>query len=341
MALGTAHAYDFFALPLSERQLISHVRRQAAKLRLRKDAHGTVVAGIGDDSSVLRIPPDHEVLLTTDFSLEGVHFRREWHPPDSVGHRCLTRGLSDVAAMGGEPVAAFLSLALPRELPQPWVNQFLQGFLRLAKKFNVSLAGGDTSESPAGVLADIVVVGSVPKGTAVLRSGAKPADRIYVTGELGGSAAVLNLLFAGKRLDPKSVPSHFFPVPRINVGRVLREKKIATAMIDVSDGLSTDLAHICEESGVGAGILSSELPRATINRCKVDPQVALHGGEAYELLFTASPKTLVPKRISGVSITCIGEITKAKGMVLVDADGSRSGLKSQGWQHFQQPSPDK
>lgn len=243
--------------------------------------------------------------------------------------------------MGGEPVAAFLSLALPRELPQPWVNQFFQGFLRLANKFNVSLAGGDTSQSPAGVLADIVVVGSVRKGTAVLRSGAKPGDRIYVTGELGGSAAALSLLFSRRRLNPKSVFSHFFPVPRINVGRILCKNKIAAAMIDVSDGLSTDLAHICEESRVGAEIFSSQLPRATINLCKVDPQFARHGGEAYELLFTARPKTVVPKRIAGVSITCIGEITKAKGMVLVDADGDRSVMKSQGWQHFQQPAPDK
>lgn len=341
MALGTAHAYDFFALPLSERQLISRVRRQAGGLRLRKGAHGRVVAGIGDDCAVLRIPTNHDTLVTTDFSLEDVHFRREWHPPDSVGHRCLTRGLSDIAAMGGEPVAAFLSLALPRELPQPWVNQFFQGFLRLAKSFNVSLAGGDTSQSPAGVLADIVVVGSVRKGTTVLRAGAKPGDRIYVTGELGGSAAALSLLFSRRRLNPKSVFSHFFPVPRINVGRILCKNKIATAMIDVSDGLSTDLAHICEESRVGAEIFSSELPRAKINHRKVDLQFALHGGEAYELLFTARRKTVVPKRIAGVSITCIGEITKAKGMVLVDADGDRSVMKSQGWQHFQQPAPDK
>lgn len=300
-----------------------------------------MVAGVGDDCAVLRIPTNHDTLVTTDFSLEGMHFRREWHPPESVGHRCLTRGLSDIAAMGGEPMAAFLSLALPRGLPQRWVDQFLQGLSRLAKQFNVSLAGGDTSESPVGVLADIMVVGSVPKGTAVLRSGAKTGDRIYVTGELGGSAAALKLLFSGRRLDPQSVPCHFFPVPKINVGRILREKKIATAMIDISDGLSTDLGHICEESGVGAEVFSSQLPLATINRSKVDLQFALHGGEAYEVLFTARHRAAVPRRIAGVAITCIGEITQAKRLALVDADGSRSELKNQGWQHFQQPSPDK
>src|SRR5437660_7709596 len=123
-----------------------------------------VVVGIGDDASVLRVPKDHEILVTTDFSLEDVHFRREWQPPESVGHRCLARGLSDIAAMGGEPMAAFLSLALPAKLPQKWVDQFLKGLLKLAEKFDVSFAGGDIAESPRGVAADIVVVGSVPTG---------------------------------------------------------------------------------------------------------------------------------------------------------------------------------
>src|SRR6185437_5358779 len=113
-----------------------------------------------------------EALVTTDFSLENVHFKRTWHPPESVGHRCLARGLSDIAAMGGEPLAAFLSLAVPRNLPQSWVDGFVRGLLKLADQFQVSLAGGDTAESPGGVLADIVVLGSVPKGEAVLRSGA-------------------------------------------------------------------------------------------------------------------------------------------------------------------------
>src|SRR2546428_8522606 len=133
---------------------------------------------IGNDSAVLKIPKGHQALVTTDFSLEGVHFRREWHPPESVGHRCLARGLSDIAAMGGEPMAAFLSLALPAKLPQKWVDQFLKGLLKLAKRFNVQLAGGDTAESPQSVLSDIVVVGSVPQDKAVLRSGAQPRDRI-------------------------------------------------------------------------------------------------------------------------------------------------------------------
>jgi thiamine-monophosphate kinase len=297
------------------------------------------VTGIGDDCAVLRVPAGHEMLVTTDFSLEGVHFRREWHPPASVGHRCLVRGLSDIAAMGGEPTAAFLSLALPAKLPQKWVDRFLNGLLKLAKQFNVTLAGGDTSESPDGVLADIVVVGSIPKAKAILRSGARPGDRLYVTGELGVSAATLDLLFSGprKKLKLSLFANHFFPTPRIHVGRILREKRIAAAMIDISDGLSTDLSHICEESGVGAEVWADAIPRASILGREVDLQFALHGGEAYELLFTARPTTKVPKHIAGVPINCVGEITKRKRkpLVLVGKDLTRSELKIWGWQHFQ------
>jgi thiamine-monophosphate kinase len=343
LAAHTDSAYHFFALPLPERKLISRLRRQARGPRISKRATGLIVTGIGDDCAVLHVPAGHEMLVTTDFSLEGVHFRREWHPPESVGHRCLTRGLSDIAAMGGAPLAAFLSLALPAKLPQKWGDRFLKGLLKLAKQFSVTLAGGDTSESLNGVLADIVVVGSVPKGNAILRSGARPGDRIYITGELGGSAATLDLLFSGRRkkLKPGLFANHFFPTPRIHVGTILREKAIATAMIDISDGLSTDLSHICDESEVGAEVWAEALPRATIAGREVDLKLALHGGEAYELLFTAQPATKVPMRIAGVPVTCIGEMTKRKRLALVGADGTRSELKIRGWQHFQQSSPHK
>jgi thiamine-monophosphate kinase len=295
-----------------------------------------VIAGIGDDCSILRIPAGHEALVTTDFSLEGVHFRREWHPPRSVGHRCLARGLSDIAAMGGEPLAAFLSLALPAKLPQKWVDDFTTGLLALATQFGVVLAGGDTASSPAGILADIMVVGSVPKGKAIMRSGARPGDLLYVTGALGGAAAALDLLYAGIKVKPAFSPPHFFPEPRIEAARVLREKKIARSMIDISDGLSTDLSHICDESGVGAEIYETEIPRATVGAPPrmVEHKFALHGGDDYELLFTASPTTRVPRKIGGVMISRIGEITKKKGMRLVLSDGRSAELKPHGWQHF-------
>ena len=318
-------------MPLAEKSLIARIRRQAHKQR-------SILTGIGDDCAVLRVPSGHEALLTTDFSLEGIHFRREWHPAESVGHRCLTRGLSDIAAMGGVPIAAFLSLALPRNLPQQWVDGFMDGLHTLARKFGVALAGGDTAESPDGVLSDIVVLGSVPQGKAILRSGAHPGDRIYVSGALGGSAATLRRMMEkpDRKLNPRDFSRHFFPEPRLNLGRILREKNLASAMIDTSDGLSTDLAHICEESGVGAEILAEAIPLASIGKPprQVDLRFALHGGEDYELLFTAPPRKRVPRRIAGVPITHIGHITRGKQIDLVNRDGEGFALVPQGWEHF-------
>src|ERR1019366_4045441 len=233
-------------MPAKELVLIQRIRLSAAK-------GGTNAAvGIGDDCAVLDIPRGHQALVTTDFTLEDIHFRRAWHPADSVGHRCLARGLSDIAAMGGIPRAAFLSLALPSDLPQRWVDDFLAGFLKLARQHSVTLAGGDTAQSPAGILADIIVLGSVPSGKSILRSGARAGDIIYASGTLGASVATLQELRNGKKLRPLAHPRHFYPDPRIALGQYLREKKLASAMIDTSDGLSTDLRHICDESGVGA-----------------------------------------------------------------------------------------
>ncbi len=328
-------------MPLGEKALIEQIRRLAWTGRRtgkgsERTSRSAVRAGIGDDCAVLRIPSGHETLVTTDFSLEGIHFRRDWHSPQTVGHRCLARGLSDIAAMGGTPVAAFLSLALPKDLPQPWVDQFLRGLVALAQEHQVTLAGGDTAESPTGVLADIIVVGSVPRGKSILRSGARPGDRIYVSGELGGAATALAEMQAGKEVDPAAHKRHFSPEPRIDVGRVLREKAMATAMIDMSDGLSTDLAHICKESGVGANIAVGLIPRAKAGkpRRQVDLELALHGGEDYELLFTVRPSKKIPPLISGVPVTQIGVITKTPGITIRHGSGGHSSLQPRGWEHF-------
>jgi thiamine-monophosphate kinase len=284
------------------------------------------------------MPAGHDSLVTTDFSLEGIHFRRDWHPPESVGHRCLERGLSDIAAMGGEPVAAFLSLALPRDLSQAWVRRFFRGLIGLAEKYGVTLAGGDTAESPNGVLADIVVIGSVPKGRAILRSGARPGDRIFVSGELGGSAAAVMRMMARptKKVNPREYPRHFYPEPRVNVGRILRQRGMASAMIDTSDGLSTDLAHLCEESGAGAELDAALIPRAKVGKPtrEVDLDLALHGGEDYELLFTARPGIRVPRQIAGVAVTQIGVMTRRK-IVVSNSKGVEDELEPRGWEHFQ------
>jgi len=324
---------------IAEKALIAQIRRMAKSAK-----NPFIPTGIGDDCAVLRMMGGRgkekykDTLVTTDFTLEGIHFRRDWHSPESVGHRCLARGLSDIAAMGGEPVAAFLSLALPRDLPQSWVGRFARSLISLAERHGVTLAGGDTAESPNGILADIVVVGTVPKGKAVLRSGARAGDLIYVSGELGGSAAaVWEMRKKPKRkLNPRNYPRHFFPEPRIELGRILREKGLATAMIDTSDGLSTDLAHICGESVAGAEIASELIPRASVGKParEVDRQFALHGGEDYELLFTAPPGKRVPSRIAGIPITRIGRITRGKDIILMSRSGVGYELHPRGWEHF-------
>src|SRR6185437_13606400 len=205
-----------------------------------------------------------------------------------------------------------------------------RGLLSLARKFPLPLAGGDTAQSPGGVLADIVVLGSAPRGTAVPRSGARPGDSLYVTGELGGAALVLERLLRGsrKKVQASRHPACFFPVPRLATGRMLRERKLAAAMIDISDGLSTDLRHLCEESGVGARVYAEQVPAAG---GPTNLRLALHGGEDYELLFAARHK--LPARIGGVRVTRIGEVTRGNKVVLVRGGKPRD-LEPGGWEHF-------
>jgi len=312
----------------SERSFIRQIRRMAGTL-----ASSAVKTGIGDDCAVLRPKPGFELLVTTDLCIENLHFRRAWHPAQVVGHRCLARGLSDIAAMGGEPLACFLSLGLPANLPQAWANGFLRGLLALARRYKVQLAGGDVSSAPQ-ITADIVVTGQVPHGKAILRSGARPGDRIYVTGSLGASAATLKQHFAGKKIKPEKSNPHFYPTPRLEVGNWLRKHHLATAMIDISDGLSVDLAHICQESGVAAIVSSNKIPIGK----NADLELALHGGEDYELLFTASKRAKVPSHIAGVAITQIGEIRNRRdyssAIQILGDNGRVRALHQRGWEHL-------
>lgn len=312
-------------MPKSESDLIRAIRDRA------KQRRGSVTIGIGDDCAVLRPRAGEELVVTTDLSLEGTHFRREWHEARSVGHRCLARGLSDIAAMGAKPMAAFLSLAVPADTPQAWMDDFFKGFLALADRYETTLAGGDVSQAQSGIVADVMVLGSAKRGRALLRSTARVNDIIYVTGALGASAAVLDAMVAGKQ-PPRSEDSrrHFYPEPRIAVGDFLAKRKLARAMIDCSDGLSVDLGHICEESGVGA-IVNRDLlpiaPGATLEQ-------ALHGGEDYELIFTAPVKAKIPVEIDGVPVTEIGWITRERGLYVSDLRNPPQPLEPRGWQHF-------
>lgn len=316
-----------------------------------------VVLGIGDDCAILRPPAGSEVLVTTDLTLEGRHFRRDLHPPESVGHRCLARGLSDLAAMGATPLAAFLSLALPAPMVataegRAWIEHFFAGLQGLAEMHRVTLAGGDTSESPGGknatILADIVLVGTAPKGEALRRSGAAAGDALYVTGQLGGAAAELTTMLKRRRriLRVSTTEGHpqLFPEPRLDAGEALLRRRLATACIDLSDGLSTDLTHLCRASGLTAEIDQAALPiHPLAARLGTDAalQAALHGGEDYELLFAAPSSILMPTSLAGVPVTRIGSLKKRRSgrpmVTILAPDGSRAELKAAGWEHFSRP----
>jgi thiamine-monophosphate kinase len=313
-----------------EREFIELLRRSAQR---RRNKVPGLKHGIGDDCAVLAHTPRKDLLVTTDLFLEGTHFRRKWQDAAAVGHKALARGLSDVAAMGGTPRFVFLSLAIPRTTSNSWLSKFLDGLLRLAAESNVTLAGGDTGASAAGFLADVMVLGEVPRGRAVLRSGARDGDEVWVSGNLGTAAVGLAALEGGRKLRPSdpAFRAFCFPAPRLRIGDYLREHRLASAMMDLSDGLSIDLARLCEASGLGAEINAASIPRLA----PTSLHEALHGGEDFELLFTVPPRlsSRVPRSIGGVPLTCIGRIVSGKKLWLMEENRKRS-LPILGFQHF-------
>jgi thiamine-monophosphate kinase len=258
---------------------------------------GTGLAqGIGDDCAVFRPRPNEDLVFTTDFVIEGQHFTLDTHTAGDVGHKALARSLSDLAAMGANPAFCLVSLAFPRTVDSRWVRGFYKGLMALAARYKIALAGGDLARSER-ITVDVMCCGRTPRGRAMLRSTARPGDFIYVTGELGGAAAgLISKRGANWRRQKR-------PEPRIDAGLKLRS--LATAGMDLSDGLSLDLHRLCEESKCGATIYG-QLPVAR----GASLEQALHGGEDYELLFTAAPPSKVPKKIAGLPATRIGVITK-------------------------------
>lgn len=304
-----------------------------------------VTLAIGDDAALWRPKPMSETILTCDWFLEGTHFLRAKHPPHCVGWKCLARAVSDVAAMGGTPQCFLLSLALPRGLAGHWLDEFLRGLHRASQHFASPLAGGDSTRRPQ-VLISVTVVGEVKSGRAVLRSGAQPGDMIFSSGRLGEAELGLRLLRnSRKRLNLKNplLKKHLYPEPRIALGRWLAENRLASAMMDLSDGLSTDLPRLCSASRVGARVFAARVPSVQPefvprNLTADLRKLALHGGDDYELLFTASPKKVkgIPRSFGGVPITAIGEITRSRAVVLADENGQEQLLPSRGWDPFRQ-----
>jgi thiamine-monophosphate kinase len=325
---------------LGEETLLGRIEAIAARTGICSSG---VRLGIGDDASVFRGSRGFEQVLTCDWFLEGTHFLRDKHPPDAVGWKCLARALSDVAAMGGVPRCFLLSLALPASHTGQWLDEFLQGLRRAAKRFGCVLTGGDTTQR-ADILINVTVVGEVRTGRTVLRSGARPGDILFVSGRLGEAELGLNLIRKSKgRVDSRDLVlrKHLYPEPRLALGRWLGEKRPASAMMDLSDGLSTDLPRLCSASGVGARLTASNIPVVRMRKrgrrgdaAALD--LALHGGDDYELLFTvpSGKRKQIPCSFRGIPITAIGEITKQPALVLMDERGREIPLPNRGWDPF-------
>ncbi|HEV3419978.1 MAG TPA: thiamine-phosphate kinase [Candidatus Acidoferrum sp.] len=303
---------------------------RAQKLRL----------GIGDDAALWNPKAGFVSILTSDWFLEGSHFLREKHPPDSVGWKCLARAASDIAAMGGTPRCFLLNLALPAAATGNWLKGFLRGLRRAAKSLDCILAGGDTTWSKQ-ILISVTVIGEIREGREVLRSGARPDDLLYVSGTLGEAEHGLRLLGEKRgRIDPKNVAmrKHLYPEPRLELGRWLAERKLATAMMDVSDGLSSDLPRLCAASGVGALIDPAKLPVLRGLPLEHARQLTLHGGDDYELLFTVSPRNLalLSAKFQKLRLTQIGKITADRGVRIIGKNGRPVPLRVAGWDPFRQ-----
>lgn len=321
----------------SEFEFIENIRQRYS---LRK---------IGDDCAVLPKDFKTDLVVTTDLLVEDVDFRREWTTPEFLGHKALAVSLSDVAAMGAKPVWSMLSLGIPASVwKTDFVDKFYDGYFRLARKFEVEIVGGDVSRTPDKIVVDSIAAGEVAKEKAVLRSGAQAGDLIYVTGELGGAAAGLKLLENGVRYnDEAKIWQHNLmlkqlqPQPQVQAARDLNEYNRATAMIDLSDGLSGDLMHVCRASGVGAKIFADRIPLhknllSVTDSFEEKLNLALNGGEDFELLFTINPKKnfRVENTPKINHFFRIGEVTANAEMIeLIIGDETRV-LQSKSFRHF-------
>ncbi|MEP7147713.1 MAG: thiamine-phosphate kinase [Acidobacteriota bacterium] len=316
------------------------MRNEFEFIRNIKEQYG--LNRVGDDCAVLPKDSKTDLLLTTDMLVEDIDFRLDWMRPESLGYKALAVSLSDIAAMGGTPKWALLSIGIPTTVWKGrFVDKFYEGWFALARQHRVELIGGDVSRTPDKIMIDSVVAGEVRRGKAVLRSGARPGDSIFVSGSLGGAAGGLALLESGKgdqqsgRKQKELIARQLRPTPRLDVGKYLTRNNHATSMIDISDGLGADLHHLCDASSVGARIEIERLPMdPNLNAATKERnlQFALSGGEDFELLFTSPRKKLFSSQLP--PITRIGEVTSNAGIVELVGEGWERALPRVGYRHF-------
>jgi len=330
---------------LNERDIINLFSRSTgAKCR-------QLVQGIGDDCAVIRASGDRLWLVTMDTLMESIHFDSAWHPPDSLGRKSVAVNVSDIAAMGGRPAFAFLSLGLPQSFTPEWLDLFSRGLTEACRQYGCCLAGGDTVRSAGGIVITLTVIGEVASKQILYRRNARPGDDVWVSGTLGNAAAGLELCRRGKAGEKDAFPlveSHLSPAPRVDLASRLAASGMLHAMMDLSDGLATDLAHLCAQSNAGAVIYADLLPvsgllQETARAMGIDGRRwALTGGEDYELLFTAPARNR--KKIIGLAeegtLSRIGCIDEKSGVRLAEG---KPGKESQplkdisylGYDHFQ------
>jgi thiamine-monophosphate kinase len=304
-----------------------------------------LILPIGDDAAAFRVRPGCQALISTDALVEGVHFDLSYFSPEDLGWKALAVNLSDIAAMGGRPTFFTTSLAVPRGTSAQFLKRLYRGMLELARETGVTLIGGDTCSSPSGLFLDVTILGEVEPSKMVTRQGGRPGDLLYVSGALGGSA--IGLEFLKRRIRPSSGGKelsrrHLRPRPRLELARKLIRRCAVNAMIDLSDGLSTDLNHLARESRVGAIICAEKIPTTPLSSklSSLLPASLLHyslnGGEDYELLFSvpARDQKKVPRELDGIPITEIGHLTGGKPGCWISTGGKQQPLPPSGYDHF-------
>lgn len=305
-----------------------------------------VVRGFGDDCAIMKASGGMALLFTSDMLIEGVHFRKEQIPPDNLGRKALAVNLSDIAAMGGTPCDALVSVGIPADFDVEYLDKIYMGMKSMAAEHHVNILGGDTVLSPERLVVSVAMTGEEPEDEILYRDGAQPGDVIFLTGKVGASAAGLDLLENGREFDSKDelLSAHFDPRPHVAEGRIIASSKLASSLIDVSDGLVGDLGHICEQSNVGAEIEqplipNSETLKAYCGNFNFDlERFTVYGGEDYVLLGTISEDS--SDALAGMfkgrncSYFPIGRIVEGEGLTLKQSDGTARKLGASGHDHF-------
>ncbi len=318
--------------PLSEFELIDWIASQTASCdRLR--------LGIGDDCAIYAPAADEDLLTSTDLLIEDIHFKRQWTTLYQLGRKAAAVNISDIAAMGGRPQAVFLAIARPKTLDDGEIKELISGFIYELRQHGAVLAGGDTCASPGPLLLAVTVQGTVAGKQAICRGGAGDGDAIYVSGTLGDSALALQMLQQGRSLPADLAERFHQPAARVELGCRLADQQLATAMLDVSDGLLADLGHMLAASGVGAELELDKIPlsprfRQALEREPDVLDLALSGGEDYELLFTSPLQDLAGRLGAVPAVTRIGTIVTPPGLRIYRADGEPYQCRREGFDHF-------